>query len=162
MSCHPPFPSGCLAAAWEVLPFALQQFSLCSHSRAVGVSLLLFSLPSSILPGGSDVSQTVQFSAVPVGFLRCFKACQETSRTQVSRGDVAHWSTKACNVICTTAEVAQSAKKVLAILNLIVLSGEDIKPTPIHINRCPWLFLLCLNSSHSAVMEVTECPRTSA
>lgn len=76
---------------------------------------------------------------------------------------MADWSTNASHcVICTTAEVAQAAKKVMATLYLTVLLGEDIKPIPTQTSTCLRLFLLGLNSSYPAVMEVTECPRTSA
>ena len=49
---------------------------------------------------------------------------------------MADWSINACRcVICTTADVAQAANKVLAVLYLTILLGGGLKPIPTQINR---------------------------
>ena len=45
--------------------------SALSRGECVCLSLLLSSLPCSILPGGSDVPQTAQFSPMPFGLSGC-------------------------------------------------------------------------------------------
>lgn len=150
VSYHPPFQSACPTAAWQglwALPFGVQQPPLCSHcGDCVCLSPLLSSLPCSMPPGVSVVLQTARFSPMPFwpfSVSPC-KACQETSRAKVREGAVADWSINACRrVICTTADVAQAANKVLAVFYLTILLGGDLKPIPTQINR----FLpICISS----------------
>lgn len=63
------------------------------------------------------------------------KACQETSKAKIREGAVADWNINACyHVICTTADVAEAASKVLAILYLILLVWNR-KPIPTPVRR---------------------------
>lgn len=64
------------------------------------------------------------------------EACWDTSRDKLREGAVADWSIHACcYVICTTAEVAQAAQKVLTIPYLTFSLGMYLKPILTQINR---------------------------
>lgn len=136
----------CLAGALSAALWCSAASSLLSL-RGLRVSLTAPFLPSLLHPTRgfccAPDCPVLPYAIWPFSVSPC-KACQETSRAKVREGAVADWSINACRrVICTTADVAQAANKVLVVLHLTILLGGDLKPIPTQINR----FLpICISS----------------